>query len=86
MRASMSWECGPCPMPQTAAPAKPAPSSTRSSKCETGTILTFGGAVDVDELCEDILDAVVLHPLPDVPLVRPCYGLLVGAVRSRASL
>ena len=42
MRPSMSWECGPCPIPHTAAPAKPAPSSMMSSKCATGTIFTFG--------------------------------------------
>ena len=37
----MSCEWGPCPAPQTAAPAKPAPASIKSSKDALGTIFTL---------------------------------------------
>ena len=55
---SRSCEWGPCPIPQTAPPANPAPASTTAAKAPAGHELHLGRAVDVDELDQQVLDAV----------------------------
>ena len=52
-------------MPHTAKPAKPAPSASTSSKCDTGTALGLGDAVQVHELGEH-----ELHVVPPEQLLR----------------
>ena len=52
----MSGSLGTCPISPAANPAKPAPSSTRSSRCAAGNELRARAGVHVDELGEEELD------------------------------